>query len=503
MKLIQSIKDFVANNAMKSLMIAALAIGTVGFATVSYGSNTANNNSASCLDGSKYQSFRVSYQSRTTGTLSTADGKPLCKDSPMLFQSFDFASTWDGKNFLTSLPQTIHGYKHFTFPGKKANHKVTMTVTAPDECKPTQIDFYTGSTLVKEIPRSNPHFGEDREVRSGKIFNPTEECVEPVYECASLSRIQKDRTSYTFRGKARVANGAVLDGFTFNLGDGTTKYVAYTKHASDTKDRKFVDLDHTYKKAGTYNVKITAHFTVKGKKYTNTADRCQKPVTIKDKPVVKVAECVNLSAQRIGAKSFKLDATAKVSGGATISSYYFVVRNLPSDAPSTDPIYFEQRVNTSATTASVTTGEISTLKAGQSYRATVSVATSEGVKTSTDCTVRVTTKAEPAPEMVEACNTKTGTIEKVEKGKANTPPYTTDLTQCDDVEVCDPETGDIITVKESEADKYADEDSDECKEEPPVVKELPKTGLSSQLTNTLGLGVLTTALYYYASTRRR
>lgn len=395
MNFFKTIKSFVAEYGMKSLIVTSMAIGTVAFTTVAYGTN--NSSDTACLDGSRYQSFRVSYQSRTTGTLSTANGLPLCKDASMIFQSFDFASTWDGKNFLTSLPQTVHGYKNFTFPGKKANHKVTVSVAAPDECKPTQIDFYTGSSVVRKIPKSNPHYGEDREVRSGKIFNATEECKVPVYECSSLSRIKKDRDSYTFRGKAKVENGAVLKGFTYNLGDGTTKYVAHTKHASDTRQYKYVDLDHDYAKAGEYSVKITAHFTANNKTMTKTSANCQKPVTVTEVP---------------------------------------------------------------------------------------------------------------APELVEVCDPATGDIITVDKKDqdeylpVNDPACNPETTVEEEVTVCDPETGKIITVKESEADNYAEKDSDECKEDTPVITELPKTGLGTQLSGILGVGTLTSAAYYYISSRR-
>lgn len=63
-------------------------------------------------------------------------------------------------------------------------------------------------------------------------------------------------------------------------------------------------------------------------------------------------------------------------------------------------------------------------------------------------------KCAPKPEKVEACNTDTGEIEFVDKGKENTPPHTTDLSKCEEVpepemvEACNTETGQIEEVEE-------------------------------------------------------
>lgn len=68
---------------------------------------------------------------------------------------------------------------------------------------------------------------------------------------------------------------------------------------------------------------------------------------------------------------------------------------------------------------------------------------------------------------VDACNTETGVIEKVEKGKENVAPHTSDLSKCQKVTVCDSKTGNIVTITKHEADsdtdRYVDKDSDKCK----------------------------------------
>lgn len=141
------------------------------------------------------------------------------------------------------------------------------------------------------------------------------------------------------------------------------------------------------------------------------------------------------------------------------------------------------------------------------------VTTDNGTKTDTaSVVVEKECKDEPKPEMVKVCDLRDKTVREItkEEYEADTNRYTTDLTKCDEVveeghvKVCNPETGEIITVKESEKGKYLPVDSVECKEkEAPIVTELPKTGVAGGLSGLLGLGALTTASYYYVTSRRQ
>lgn len=148
-------------------------------------------NSSDCItlpdgnSGSNYQMaeyFSASF-SRTgdTGTVTVkrTSSKPLCKDQPMVAQSFNMGPNWNGKpdsteSFLSSLPQTMAYATHFTF-GKNETSK-TVTVQTPHACKGTQLDVYVGSEEQSSIV--NQHDGEKREF-GGKIFQPSEKCEEP------------------------------------------------------------------------------------------------------------------------------------------------------------------------------------------------------------------------------------------------------------------------------------------------------------------------------------
>lgn len=228
------------------------------------------------------------------------------------------------------------------------------------------------------------------------------------------------------------------------------------------------------------------------------------------------AECVLLNATKLNRTTVRFNAEARVSGGATISNYYFAVKNVPTSGPSVDPILWEHTVNTARTTATVTKdfADVNTLPAG-TYQAQVVVNTSVGPKTGTNCIVNFTIPEKPVePKPITVCELKTREIIEIDERDFDPELHSRDLDDCKDeplVKVCDPKTGEIITVKESEAHKYEPIDSDKCKEaEPPVdnpkgpevPEELPQTGLVGTLGSLLSLGSLTAAGYYYHGSRQ-
>ena len=138
----------------------------------------------------------------------------------------------------------------------------------------------------------------------------------------------------------------------------------------------------------------------------------------------------------------------------------------------------------------------------------------------------VTVKKDCAPEKVKACNTKTGIIEDVEKGKENTAPYTTDLTKCQPtkVEACNLDTKKIETNVDSKkidnihyttdmskcapkcpipGKESLPKDSADCKETPTTPTELPKTGIANGLLSVLGAGSLIGTAAAYVASRKQ
>lgn len=176
---------------MKNI-IKLLAVGVVLTAALFVPSAYATSESTDCTtvpdgnSGSNYQMqqyFSVSFsRSGDTGTatVSLKSGvKKLCKDQPMVLQSFNMGPNWNGgpdshDSFITSLPQTMAYATHFTF-GKDQTSK-TVTVKTPSECDGTQLDVYVGDQEVPKVV--GEHDGERREI-GGKIFQGIE-CKEEV-----------------------------------------------------------------------------------------------------------------------------------------------------------------------------------------------------------------------------------------------------------------------------------------------------------------------------------
>ena len=94
---------------------------------------------------------------------------------------------------------------------------------------------------------------------------------------------------------------------------------------------------------------------------------------------------------------------------------------------------------------------------------------------------------------------------RFEKGKENTPPYSTNFDKCDKVSVCDTSTtpGKIVTVTKdvanSDKNRYVDPGSDKCKDEP---KEIPSTGPAEIISGITGVGALAGSTSMYIRSRR-
>lgn len=165
---------------MKRIMILTLLVlATIVSTTLSGQVAQAKNNSGDCLDPKDPRSFTATISTRTSGTIATKGGRPLCSDATMVMQSFNIPETWDGKGWnKTAIPQTSFAKKEFTFPGNKSDYKMTVTVDAPDECKNTQTDFYTEAGY----DRIDTLTGDDERNVIGVLFKGTGKCEEPTPE---------------------------------------------------------------------------------------------------------------------------------------------------------------------------------------------------------------------------------------------------------------------------------------------------------------------------------
>ncbi len=106
----------------------------------------------------------------------------------------------------------------------------------------------------------------------------------------------------------------------------------------------------------------------------------------------------------------------------------------------------------------------------------------------------------PEPGMVEVCNPETGETISVKESEVDQYLAVNDKA-CDNTKVCDPETGATKTVKVTEADNYLPVDDQACQDTEEVVA-LPETGAGEVIAQILGAGSLTGAAAYYLTSRR-
>lgn len=198
---------------------------------------------------------------------------------------------------------------------------------------------------------------------------------------------------------------------------------------------------------------------------------CGNPVTAKPVVVKKpAAACTAVTVKKISRTEYRFSATATVKDGATISQYVFEVTG-----PKTST---EETVTTESTSAR---SPVFTLEDVGDYTVEVTVVTSLGNKSGEDCTAEFTVEKEPEEPVVAPTK----------------------------VEVCNPETGQTITVNKEDASKYKPVGDVACqpkvesaKVEAPVTA-IASTGPAEVIGGVAGLGSLTAAGYYLRASRQR
>lgn len=123
-------------------LLAAAAIGITSLITTA--SATATTGSAStCVDGTVRSNIKYVWDGHDTITVSTKDGKAVCKDTTLFFSAYVMPDTWDGDGFNeTAVPQTLHKSVSVTFKAGEAKPSKKLVVPMPHECKNVQTDLY-------------------------------------------------------------------------------------------------------------------------------------------------------------------------------------------------------------------------------------------------------------------------------------------------------------------------------------------------------------------------
>lgn len=298
---------------------------------------------------------------------------------------------------------------------------------------------------------------------------------QPVYTCDALTVHQASANSFKFSVKYGYSNGATFKQAVYKI------YNHAGQEVYSSADGAFNGLQ-----PGTYTVKAFVTFAVGGQDKTITSEACAKQITVKgeDKP----------KTPRVVIDKKVNTAEHKVVGVNTPFAYHIRVTNT-GEVPLTNVV-----VKDTAPRGVVFTGAsqgvvkdnawshtISELPVGKAvtFVITAKVPTYvAGVITNMACVDAPAVPSKPGTpdgcdtatievqrELVEVCNTKTGVIEKITKQDAANGQYTTDLSKCDKVKVCDLHSKTIVTVtrqQAGDAGKYRPADDPACQPKPPV-----------------------------------
>lgn len=432
-------------------------------------------------------------------------------------------------NMVNNMPAhkgTINKDGTITYDGKVVakNAMTSGRYSTPNATKVTRdgISFYTGTTQTRFVTYTSTPvyiYFDDHGRFLGAVMldcgNPvkaTNVVPMPVYKCNSLTATAIDRTTRKFNTSATAKDGARVTSYVYDFGDGNKR----TVNSSSTTG----SVTHRYAEPGTYTAKVTVNFTA-GK--VAKSSTCTVKVTIEEEPKtpgVEITKHVNGQKEDEIKVGEDFIYNIKVTNSGEVALKDVTVRD---EAPA--GIEFKS-ADKGTIENNVWTYTVDSLEVGASLNANITAVANEAfadAKVNTACVDTPTVPGNPddcddakVTTKIKVCDTETDTIVWVSKSEADNERYTTDLTQCDNVQVCDPETGDIISVPRNKEDQYEDVNSEACqpttppeeKPEPepepetPVVTEMPKTGLTDTLGSVLGVGSLTAATYYYLSSRR-
>lgn len=299
------------------------------------------------------------------------------------------------------------------------------------------------------------------------------------FDCSDISGM---KSGVVYRNGDVKVDGKVVatDAMTAGRNYGGS-HISGTKNVGKYSTSKFVDDGQT----------ALVKLDKDGKFLFAIVKPCGNPVSAKPKETPKPKpkpsySCDSLEARKLSRTKFEFTAEGSAKNGAKITGYRFTFGD-----------------GTSATISSNTTTH--TYSTAGSYSVTVEIRVSVDGSTKyvdgNNCETTITVTPPPAPEKVEVCNPETGEIITVDKkDQDNYKPVGDEA--CESLKVCRLSDHKIVTIKGSDFDesKYSKNLAD-CQEQP-VPEVLPSTGPTEFITGGLGLGSLTAAGYYFRASRR-
>ncbi len=315
----------------------------------------------------------------------------------------------------------------------------------------------------------------------GKIDDCGKKKVTPTISCDSLTVTPLSNTSFRFDVAASAKN-ASIKGYVFTITkNGQTMLTKQIDTANTSQS-----LTYDQATPGTYSVAAV----VKTSAGDASGANCQATFTVatppvEKKPAIKVEKFVKgTDGQDQKFTQVEVGAEFQYRIGATNTGDTDLTQVVITDTPAAGVTLLEPSGEISNNTWTHT---IPSLKVGETqyFTLTASVpAFLSGRITNTVCV-----NAPEVPGDRDNCDSadveaKKQPVEKPEK-----------------VIVCDPETGEIISVDKDDADKYLHKDSADCKDSP-IPETLPETGPVETAMQMTGAASLFGASAYYLTSRR-
>lgn len=342
--------------------------------------------------------------------------------------------------------------------------------------------------------------------------NDCKEAPKPIATCDNLSQpVITNRSTVTMTAHASVQNGATISGYVFTV----TGPNGYKRQAVVNSTATTAQVTMTFETAGAYHVAVTVRTSVGDQ----TSAACQKHFTIAAEPqlpAISITKTANGVKYQVVEVDQPFTYEIKVTNTGNVALKNATITDLAPEGVS-----FR-----SAAQGTINNNQwrhmIPELKVGASQQFTITAVVTKQATDRIVNTACVDTPTIPGDSdgcdkatvgvKIKACNTKTGVIESVAPGKENTVPYTTDLTKCDKITVCDLTSKTIVSVTKHEAQdttRYVSVNHLACTKPvtPPQSPEptppvLPQTGTGAAIIGTLGLGTLVTAGMAYMLSRR-
>lgn len=325
----------------------------------------------------------------------------------------------------------------------------------------------------------------------------------PVAECKALTIDKISRTQFRFNATASAENGATIKAYVFKVYRGSTLVTTKTV----TSSKAAASYVYTQTQTGAYTVHLTVKTSLGDKSGTN----CVKPFTVvpAENPGIDVTKYVeHLKYKRVGVNvQFEYEIAVKNTGNKDLTNV--VVTDTPQSGITL----------LSASAGSISSNKwtytIPSLKVGQTmnftlkakvpvYLAgmllnTVCVNAPEIPGNPDDCDT-ANVDVPPKEEQVEVCNPTTGEIITVDKDQADQ--YVSIKSeQCKEMKVCVLATNAVEIIKKTDFDSSLHTtDFNQCTEV--TVSELPTTGPADVALQLLGVTSLAGAGAYYLNSRR-